>query len=401
MFFGGSKEPESIAIENLAPVLRDEFNRKLSRLESKAAGIVTGIASSVKDFVAACDAFRNLEKEPDLEYVRTTSSTYVKDQKNSYSNLLSRMISNDTKEDARYETIYDRYYEVVQRTGAFLNDILKANAQFKMVLDAYPNDLNKFKKSFSSIELQWRMLKTELEARNMDFKEYHETLGKIQALMALIDEAKTIESAMAELEGAPQHAVKKEEVEGLAGKIASIRSQEQAINRKISEVNSEIGILIHTIEKPARKHDYLSLYKPKLTPLLDDPSSLRNEDKYSEFYKQIGEISGEVEKGTIAVKNMSEVRDALEKILEGRLKSMLDEVTDLESNKLPLDAELRDLERMKHEMENLLNGDSQRESALAGMRNRSVSVKEDIEKIRSAVEGLFERYYKRRIRVAL
>ena len=56
---------------------------------------------------------------------------------------------------------------------------------------------------------------------------------------------------------------------------------------------------------------------------------------------------------------------------------------------------------MKHEMENLLHGDSQRESALAEMRNRSVRVKEDIGKIRSAVEGLFERYYKRRIRVAL
>ncbi len=399
MFFGGSKEPESVQFGDLAAMLRGEFNRKLAKLDSRASGIVNGVESFVRDFTGACDAFRELDKEPDLEYVRATSANYIRDQKGSYSNLLSRILSSDTKVDVRYDTIYDKYYDEIQRTGSLLNDVLKANAQFKMVLDAYPNDLNRFKRSFSAIEAQWRMLKSEVEARNSDFNEYHETLGKIQALGSLLDESRVLESTVAGLEGAPRHEIREDEIDEIRKKIESVRAQEQAISAKASSVNSEISILLHTVDKPARKHDYLSLYKPKLTPLLDDPSSLRNPDRYAEFYKQIGETKDEVEKGVIAVKNVAEVRGALEQILEGRLKSMLESITELEANKVPLDSEIRDLERVRNELESQLHGNSQRESNLAEMKARAVSIKDDIQRTKAEVESLFERHYKRKLRI--
>lgn len=398
MLFGGSRDAENIPIRALTGALSQSFDKKLASLDAKASRIADNISQSKRVLEAACGRFGELQKEPDTEYVRANSKTYVKEQKGAYTSLLKRILAVHLQEGAEGNT-YERYYSIMQDTGALLNEVLKANTSFRMVLDAYPNDLGELKKAFSSIEIHWRALSYEIEARNGDLREYKHLLGEIRRLIALGDEAKSVQAGIAELGSKESKKADTEEISRLEQKIGALRMQKEAIARKMSELGAERGVILSTIEKPARKHDYLSLYKPKITPLLSNPALLEQEERYGEFYSQVEEIKEEIEKGVISVKNADEVRRAIRTIMEGRIKAIMESVEEMRSNKLPIESEIRDLERMLQELRSIASGALQREVALESMKKKTEEIKGEQSALTGKIELLFLNYYRRRIKI--
>ncbi len=398
MFFGKSKEAESIPESGMIASLNQSFDSKLSGLDEKASRTLEDIAKARNAFEQACERFGALEKEPDTDFIRATSTTYVKEQRGAYLNLMKRILA--AHPARKHEgNVYESYHSTMLDIETLLSEVLRANATFKMVLDAYPNDLGPFKKAFGSIEMHWRILKSEIEARGSDLMEYNHLLSQIRSLVALSDEIKELNHEIVQLSSAaPKHA-DAAEISRLREKIALLNVQRETISRKLAELKSEIGVILGTIDKPARKHDYLSLYKPKLTAMLDNPSLLAQEERYREFCSQVADMKNEIEKGTISVKNANEVRKAIGLVLNGRIKVILESIEELKINKLPLENEMRDIERMLQELNDVVSGASRRETALRDSQARLAEIRKEQEEYRASIELLFSNYYKRRIKI--
>lgn len=402
MFFGRSEDkPEDLEFPEAAGVLKSSFNRKLGSLDAKAARMMRSIDEAVVSLGAAAEEFRELDKEPDTDFIRATSTNYIKEQKNSYALLLARILSSHARQEKEHETIYDKYYEEIQRIGALLSDVLKANAQFKMVLDAYPNDLNRFKRAFSAIEMQWRVLKAELEMRNRETSEYREILEQLESVAALEDELGLLHRSMEELSHQSWRRVEAVEIERIEERIRLLREQGRLSAKKIAGLKADVSMILGALDKPARKHDYMALHKPKLMPLLENPDALRDASKYAELRSQVAEIKDEIEKGSITVKNAEEVGRAIDAALGPRLRGLLDEIYALESAMLPANSEIRELERESQELRDAVSGASKRVSAISRITERISEIGAEKARLSGNVERLFYSYYRKRIRLKM
>ncbi len=399
MFFGRGAEEEEVREHDLVNALNESFNRKMLGLESKASRIAGAISRSRSDLDDACERFRDLQKDPDTDFTRSSSAAYIREQKKAYTGMLKRIIAFHTC-DGSGSTTYDAYYSKMQDTEALLNEILKANTTFKMVLDAYPNDLGAFKRAFSSLENGWRMLRMEIEARGMDIDEYRTLLVRIRELAALADEQNVVNESITDLSKEEPGSARTEEIEKVRAKIGTLKAKGEEIGRKATELNTEMSIILGTIDKPARKHDYLSMHKPKLTPLLASPSQLAQDGRYDEFYRQVGETKEEIEKGVITVKNEGEVRSAINLIMSGRVRAIIDGIEEMRVNREPVENEMHDLERTLAELEGAIRGASERESALNRMRKRLEEISRERDDLRGKISLLFFSYYKRKVKVA-
>lgn len=398
MFFGRDKSTQEVPVQDLESALAENFNKKLSGLDSKASRILESIERSKAELGKACKAFRALNNDPDTDFIRASSVTYISDQKEAYANLLERILSSHVRVGG--DGTYDFYYSRMQDTEVLLSEIIKANTTFKMVLDAYPNHLGAFKRAFSLLESGWRMLKAEVESRNGEVREFTLLQGHIRSLAALADEQASINSEIRELgEGIPKN-VDAADIKSLEEKVTGLKDARKALDRRSSEFNTEIGVILGIIDKPARKHDYLSMYKPKLTHILASPGQLAQPHVYDQFYEQVAEMKAEIGKGVISVKNEVEVKGAIDQILSGKIKELIYGMAEAQSNRIPLDNEIRDLERMVGELNGMINGEAEKESTLASLRERTGEISKEREELKNKISLLFSEYYHKRITIA-
>lgn len=398
MFFGRDKSTHEVSVQDLESALAENFNKKLSGLDSKASRILESIERSKAELGKACKSFRALNNDPDMDFIRASSITYISDQKEAYANLLERILSSHGRVDG--DGTYDFYYSRMQDTEVLLSEILKANTTFKMVLDAYPNHLGAFKKAFSLLESGWRMLKAEVESRNEEVREFTLLQGHIRSLAALADEQASINSEIKGLEGGVPRNVDAAEIKSLEEKVMELKDARKALDHRSSEFNAEIGVILGIIDKPARKHDYLSMYKPKLIHILASPGQLAQPHVYDQFYEQVAEMKTEIGNKVISVKNEIEVNGAIDQILSGKIKELIYGMAEAQSNRIPLDNEIRDLERMVGELKGMVNGEAEKESTLASLRKRSGEIVKEREELKSKISLLFSEYYHKRIAIA-
>ena len=106
---------------------------------------------------------------------------FIKNQKVLYVRAFERLLGDFTLEtDAK--NAYDRCKVITSRTQALTQDILRANATFRQVVQCYPNYLGDFKKAFSSIERTAGLLKGELDRRSTEALEHRDASEQVALL---------------------------------------------------------------------------------------------------------------------------------------------------------------------------------------------------------------------------
>ncbi len=400
MFFGRDGGSEDVAVERLPPLLQESFDRKVRDLESKAARLVKGIESSRRSFLYACEEFERLAIEPDIEYRYVTSTTYVKDLKNSYITALKRIVNaGEIKIDG--ETTYQRYSTGLASAQETINEILRTNKTFKLVLDAYANHLDKFKRSFSNMEAYAAELKSEMQLKSTELNQYESLLAQIERLLALMDELVIVKKEAEELANAPKQEVARspEERDILYKSINRKRTELESVKGSIQKINSEMSVLLGSIDKAARKHDHISLSKVKLAQYIHDQRLIFLE--YSDFIAQARELSKEIAGENVSLKNRDEVSRSLDSIVNGRIKEMVDRIQELDAARVAMEAEVRDLERVERELSNADLNAQHRTAAIARLRERTEKMLQEEQDTKATIERLFIEYYRKRIQITV
>ena len=396
---GAGGAAEKVGLDGAIGLLNESFDRKLGNLEMRTSAIAAGIDSAKRAFSGACSAFEKSGREPDMEYMRAASTRFMAEQKGAYINALRRVLAQQQQE--RHDNSYSRGSAVLAEADSMINEILRVNARFKPVLQAYANELDAFKSSFSAMERHAKALRGELASRSKEFGEYNEVASALQKLGTFreeIEEVGRAERGLSEGNG-QEGGGRQHELERVNGLLKAKREAQEAVDRSVLDVRMKLEKALMPLEKAARKYEHGLHAKRPLSHFLENPMERLSEgpESYNEFYSSVASLKREIGSGAIGVKSRAEAEKAMDDVLDGRVQAMLDEAAILGARRRPLEDEVKELEIMERELERAERGKSERLKSISDMGREKARIGEAEQSLKRRVEEMFRSYYKREI----
>ena len=400
MLFGRREDVEEVAADALLGAVTKLFDAKVSSLDSKASRIASEIEESIAAFRNACERFGKLEKDPDFEYMKPTNEAQVRNNKGIYVYSLLRAM-----EPARGEhkgTRYHKYRAVLDSTKGIIDEVLKINGMFRQVLEAYSNDLDDFKRSFSRLEKNVKRLEAELSARGSDLSEYETLERHIDALQAAIDERNAIGKEVAETSSMPSGSGDPES--GLHTLENTERKRREELGRlegRKAELKSGMLTNLGVMQKTARKYDHSSASKIKIGEYIANAENMliRDPSGFADFIGQVASMDSALRDGSLGIRPSKDLSDAIDFVLSGRMEDMVKEFNDIDAKAKPISDELADI---RIEMDKIagVKGhilDAKRE--ISELNARSAELERSITLMKSDIERGFYAAYRKRIRI--
>ena len=398
LFDGGVREAR---VEDLEGMLNAAFDEKLSSINSKAAGLILNIEQAKALFVEACDHFDRSTVPPDRESIRAASESYVIEQKSVYTGTLRRLIAADRPADDR--NLYTSYHSKLASAKALMDEVLKANNKFRIVLEAYANELGRFKNAYTGIERSVKELGLRLDSKANELNEYNSLLQEIERLAAFDREAAELARAESEIGQEPGGPPSKDAdaAEPMRRLLSEKRAEIGNLDKAAFDARGTIMARLAPLEKPARKYEHGTTSKMHLTYYLEDPVGTlsNNENAMREFSQHVISLKKEIQENRIVAKNTSEAMHAIDFVLHEDISSFIEEIRILKSKRDAAEQEAAGLERLIREIDRA-EGEKKRKVMAAS------EIKEELKRIsaardtsKSKIEGMFERFYKRKIRI--
>lgn len=401
LFDGGMKEAR---MEELEGMLDKAFDDKLSSINSKASGLILGIEQAKQVFLEACDRFENSSATPDRESIRAGSESYVVEQKSVYIGALRRIIKAESS--LSNKNLYTSYHSKLASGRGLMDEILKINNKFRIVLEAYANELGRFKNAYTLMDRALKELQMRLDSKATEFKEYNDLLQEIEKLEAFSRELEELEAVSREFEGGAAADIDKEANAAAGqfrGELAAKTLEIGSIDRAIADARSTILAHLAPLDKPARKYEHGTTSKMHLTYYLEDPvGTLSNREAgLREFSQHVVSLKKEIDESRIEVKNRREVAQAMDFVLNENIVQFLNEIEILKGKRKGIEQEIRELERSIREIDRT-EGEKRRKVMAAG------EIKENMQRVKAArntaiknIEGMFERFYRKKLKVTL
>jgi len=404
MFFGrGDNKTEDVKITALYGLLNSLFDAKLKNSGSRASRYVKELNDARHSYEKACKGFAAITADPHVEnpYIDFTST--LKDQKNSYTITLIRILGDWNLAVPEGPNLYERYSKVLSRTEYFIEETLKANNKFKYVLYTYGNYFGDFKRSFALIERQRDLLKGELASVQDELSEYNILKGKIDTLGILgkeLNTAKDMVNSLNESLTSASSNSKEAEYIRLEGALDSQEKELQELNRKISEINVRVSQLTLPLERVSKKFDHLSIRKTTLSEFIADSTSrIKSETDYQEFRQLLSELKQSINEGKIEAKNNSRVKESISELLNSNLYVEISALRDLEGRRSELE---RSLKALRIDLSYIRQSKSSHEKVISEIHSLETGEKETMQRVKDVkafIEKLFLEYYKKRIRI--
>ncbi len=346
MQFGGTKR--SIGIEHIEEELNAAFDKELEPVNSKISSIMARFESAREALADACGQLDSETALPDIEYMSDSAIRHIAEQKSVYAGALRRLLGGYGADQKKNR--YSYYIAALGRMKLLLDEILKLNGKFRLVLEGYANRLGKFRSSFSSMEKLVKEMEAVVSSKEADFKKYNEILSEIERLRAFSDEFAGLSSAEKTAEGGGEG--REKEIEALNALLKNKSAELDVIRRSIAEV--ELGILHITspIEKAAKKYAHGIGSSMKLLSYINDTiGSLEgNQEAMKDFIVHAESLRKEIESERISVKNRAEAIQALELIIRGNVGALIEEINILKSKAEPI---MREIESIKKEIDDI------------------------------------------------
>ncbi len=397
MQFGGAKK--TIGIDFIEAELNSAFDKELESINSRISSIMAKFDSSREALHYACGQMERETALPDIEYMNDSAIRHIAEQKSTYIGALRRMLESYGVEQKKNRYAY--YLAILGSMKSLLDEILKLNGKFRLVLEGYANRLGKFRSSFSSMEKLAKEMETVVSSKEADFKRYNEVLSEIERLRAFSDEFDGLTRAeeITHTESTDPIAGNEERVQVLNGMLTKKSAELDVIMRSIEGVEMEILHITSPIEKAAKKYAHgigssmmlLSYINNTVGSLEGNPEAMKNFVLHAESLKK------EIESGRIYIKNKMEAIQALELVIKGNVGALIEEISILKSKAAPVMQEIDSIKRRLDEIsrENEHKKVKLRESEDLVQRIAELSKAKELSK--KKIEELFLRNYRMQI----
>ena len=182
----GREGTEEVMAADLVSFVGVLFEKSLGNLLKVGEARRGRLLAAKASLLAACTEFEKSEAELYLEDLYNTSPESVKSRKTAYARSIEKAIGAEWQEHGA--NTYERLNAEALEGRSAINTVLKLNAEFRTVVYAYSNSLQKVKKGFSELESALRALENELSRREPDYGRYREVRGKAEELSLLLKE---------------------------------------------------------------------------------------------------------------------------------------------------------------------------------------------------------------------
>jgi chromosome segregation ATPase len=404
MFFGKSK-PEEVKPDALYGLLNSLFEKKLGIFSTKAQKITEELQKNCGSLTKACDDFEKLDAEPHVENIYFTNVSSIKSQKHPYLMTLERIISGTSFEAAKAQNSYERYKLILSNVQSMTNEILKTNANFKLVLYSYASHMGIFKQSFSGIEKSTEALRREIEGRSSEASEFNSLSDWISKLSMQLEAKETINGIIDRLKesmtSTKKETVEKEEADLLKG-LAEKKTGLSTTEKEIESLSTKISTLTNSLERPAGKMDHLSMRKKQLRPLLIDPiNTIRNEAEYAEFRASVKELKENVEKGSVDTKNKEGTLNSISLLLDADLYGMMHSLKSLQGKRSEIDYEVKIFETALSDVREGRMASEKAVQDIASIGQKLEETRKSITSAKQTLEKMFSDYYRKQITIIL
>ncbi|HUC39098.1 MAG TPA: hypothetical protein VL944_03130, partial [Candidatus Acidoferrum sp.] len=396
LFDGGVKEVRADELEEL---LNKSFDSKISSLDNRMSNLLSDIERARGSFLDNCERFEKNSATPDRESIRFASEHHIMEQKAAYIGALRRVLG--VRQKAEGKNLYLSYRSGFESSRSLLDEILKINNKFRIVLEGYANLLGGFKSSYTNMERTIKELGSRLEMRSREFAEYNVTLQEIESFISLNREIAELGKALSNVAvgAANDPAEREDSTEGMRKDLSERVSQIHIIEKGIEDARSTIMAKIAPLDKPARKYEH-GLSKSHLTAYLDDPMGvLNNEANFRELCKDVTSLKKEIEEGRIVVKNRAEAMQAIDFVLNESIISFLNEIEILKGKRAVLMREIGDIEKSIRDIESVEEGRRKKRAVEGSLKENMDGLKSSIDSSKRKIEQLFEMNYRRKVKV--
>ncbi len=398
MFFG-RPEPETVRLEELEALLVSQFEKKLGNFASRAGAIFEELKASRHEFMGACAELEGVEAEPYTEDLYQPNLEFIKSQKAIYSRTLRKIMGSAIHEPEQGKPSYERYKEALAINEHAANEIMKANATYKVVMYSYARHITSFKRSFSSMERNMVSLRKEIRSREREGLEYESLKNGIGMLRDSVQDLEMLRNGIALLKSPSGEdegeAIIASETEILNAAEAK-RSELSGIEKEMASASARISLATAPLDRVSKKFDHLSMRKKSLHELLTDPvKALRDEVSYGELIGTVKELRASVEGGAIETKNRDGTIAAIDSLLASDIYGSAASVRMLSERRASILREIKDMERIVADFHTRREEKTRRLAEHAEMLSRKNQADKRVAKEKKEVEmGFAEHYHK-------
>jgi DNA repair exonuclease SbcCD ATPase subunit len=405
MFFGGKGRAESVKPDELYPLLNSLFDKKLGPFKTRTASILNELQEAKTQFSSACKEFEGLDEEPYTEDLYAFNVNFIKGQKNLYARAQKRLIDDLELESESAQNAYDGCASIVSNVESVTKEMLKTNANFRQVVQCYPNRLREFKKSFSAIERLTKSLRGELDKSEGEFSDYKAVRERISELNLKREElemiGKRIETMKKDSKPDGEGDSSKNELDA-SERLSNKKAELAKVSDEGSRLYNKINLMTAPLERVAKKLDHLSAGKKQLHAFIEDPiSSISNEAEYSEFRALVQKLNKAVETEEVSVKNRAEVSRGASELLNIDIYSMINSYRSIQQRTSELSNEIRSLETALGSVREERATYERRVKDIEALERRADEIRKAVEASKSAVERLFSDCYLKPILIDL
>ena len=404
MFFKKPDIIKQVPFTELARYTDSMFDSKISKVMDSVERSVSSLSEEAARFAELSEKFSSADLEPDMEYIEHMSEGFIKSQKATYSKSLYSILTERAGSiDAPADTRYERIKLKKESYEYMLQEILKLNSKFSMILVGYSKQMDAFKREFSKMDKILKGINDQMKGVSEEVDAYNQINEEIARMMANIE---SINEASSRKSGLKIDRNEKED-EKLRNAISSIESERSSYESKMHSLEDEEKAMRHRIvsilqplSRASRIYDHESKRKVHITEFIGDPIHLlANTDNYNIFEAELRKMREYILSNSSKFKGHESDASQISDVLSSDIPSMMAKLQHVETEANAIKERIAGLSSKLHEIEREKDKTEERFGELADQEERLRKSYASIIDSKSKIERLCFEAYKSRLSI--
>ncbi|MGC8669785.1 MAG: hypothetical protein ACP5TL_01370 [Candidatus Micrarchaeia archaeon] len=395
-------EYEEISIDSIDSYIIRLFDEKTKRINEKCSWELLRIKDALSSFKEACAEFGKANFEPEAEFIGSISKSSVIEQKPRYVFAIISSINmlEQNLEKASAQTEYEKFLSIKWLLDNFLEHILKLNASFRVVFMGYGDKFGKMKSTFKELENSIKSLSMELDRGTEDLSSHLKIYENITRLRSLMDELNMLSIYNQDIGTASLQDDLSKQIVEYKSKIESLNTQLYDNQKKKQAIINELDTVLKPIERAARKYDYESKNKFKLTNAIEDPIHVLSDNAaYVQFLNSLKDLETKIDHIEENKREISIAKNQIGTAIGADIQTSILEYEKLNDVESSLTKEMQDCKSVIEELSSRKTNEDILKNQKSLNAKKISNIRDEIGEVTAQIAELVYSSYRKRIKI--
>ncbi len=404
MFFKKPDIVKQVPFTELARYMDSMFDSKISKVMDSVERSISSLSEEAARFAELSEKFYSADLEPDMEYIEHMSEGFIKSQKATYSKSLYSILTERAGSiDAPADTRYERIKLKKEAYEYMLQEILKLNSKFSMILVGYSKQMDSFKREFSKIDKMLKGINDQLKGVSEEVDAYNRINEEIALMMANVE---SVNEASSRKSGLKIDRNEKAD-EKLRNAISAVEAERSSYESKMHSLEDEEKAMRHGIisilqplSRASRIYDHESKGKVHITEFIGDPICLLSDiDNYHAFESELRKMREYILSNPSKFKGHESDASQISNAISSDIPRMMAKLQHIETEANAIKEHIAALSSKLHEMERERDKTEEKFGELADQDERMRKSYASIMDSKTKIERLCFEAYKARLSI--